>query len=163
MSPAMAASVARRVPCPTASSSPPSASRLPRSNAKSAAALHARPLSLTPTGERLFAHVRPFFEPLAALLAELQQPPTPHLRIGASEVVMSEYMPGVIAALRAREPALRFTLVAHPTPDLLRALEAGTLDLVVGALRPLAPGLAARRLLQLRWCCSPQGTAASAG
>src|SRR3954471_183880 len=69
------------------------------------------PFRLTPAGEKLFAHVQPFFENLDALAAALRDDGAePELRVGASEFVLRDHIPIVMQRLRARHPRARLSL-----------------------------------------------------
>ena len=68
------------------------------------------PFRLTPAGERLFAHVQPFFEGLDTVAAELRRSVRPELRIGGAELVLRDHLPAVMQRLRADFPKLRFSL-----------------------------------------------------
>ena len=60
------------------------------------------PFRLTPAGEKLFAHVAPFFANLGAVAAALREGAEAELRIGASELVLRDHIPTVMRRLRAR-------------------------------------------------------------
>jgi len=70
------------------------------------------PFRLTPSGEKLFAHVRPFFEGLAKVQAELVAAPEPELKIGGAELVLRDHLPVVLQRVKAQFPKLRFRLSA---------------------------------------------------
>lgn len=98
------------------------------------------PFRLTPAGERLFAHVRPFFANLPEVAAQLRPPPEPELRVGASELVLRDHIPSVIRRVRARHPGLRLSLRAGHQGQLEAWLREGEIELFIGpfAARPPA-------------------------
>src|SRR5882757_233908 len=51
------------------------------------------PFKLTPAGEQLFEFVHPFFDNIDAVAGRLRKQSTPLLRIGASELVLRDYLP----------------------------------------------------------------------
>lgn len=68
------------------------------------------PFKLTPAGAELYAFARPFFDHLESKAEQLRQNSAPSLRIGASELVLRDYLPAVIAQVREQEPRLRLGL-----------------------------------------------------
>jgi DNA-binding transcriptional LysR family regulator len=68
------------------------------------------PFRLTPAGERLFAHVQPFFEGLGTVAAELRGAAEPELRIGGAELVLRDHLPAVMPGLKKQFPNLKFRL-----------------------------------------------------
>src|SRR5436309_1108427 len=62
------------------------------------------PFRLTAPGLKLFDYVRPFFENLGQLAAELRAVAVPELRIGGSELVLRDHIPLVMQNLRSRHP-----------------------------------------------------------
>jgi DNA-binding transcriptional LysR family regulator len=58
------------------------------------------------------------------------------LRVGALPLLMLEIVPRALALLRATLPRLRVEFQEGAAADLLSALDAGTLDLVVGRMLP---------------------------
>lgn len=68
------------------------------------------PFRLTPAGERLFAHVQPFFEGLAGVAAEVKAASHPELRICGAELVLRDHLPAVMKRMKGRFPKLRFSL-----------------------------------------------------
>ncbi|MBE7539216.1 MAG: LysR family transcriptional regulator [Opitutaceae bacterium] len=69
-----------------------------------------QPFKLTREGEELYAFVQPFFENLIPMADRLRKQSAPSLRIGASELVLRDYLPAVMGQLRRHEPRLRLTL-----------------------------------------------------
>ncbi len=68
------------------------------------------PFRLTPAGERLYAHVQPFFEGLTAVTGEVKAAGHPELRICGAELVLRDHLPAVLKQMKTRFPKLRFSL-----------------------------------------------------
>src|SRR5258708_3567608 len=62
-----------------------------------------QPFKLTREGEELYEFVRPFFDNLFPMAEKLRKQSAPSLRIGASELVLRDYLPTVIEQLRDRK------------------------------------------------------------
>jgi DNA-binding transcriptional LysR family regulator len=97
------------------------------------------PFRLTRAGERLFAHVRPFFENLEAVGAELRDGDEPELRVGASELVLRDHIPIVMQRLRERHPRVRLSLRSGYSAHLEAWLRDGQVDLAIGPVEARAP------------------------
>ncbi len=110
-----------------------------------------KPFRLTPAGEKLFAHVQPFFENLGGVAAELRGDADPELRIGGAELVLRDHMPIVMQRVRAMHPRMRLNLQAGHQAQLAAWLLDGQIDLAVGPVDARAPA----RLRQLRLACVP--------
>lgn len=104
------------------------------------------PFRLTKAGERLYAHVQPFFENLGAVAADIRNAATPELRIGGSELVLREHIPAVMKRLKARFPGLRFSLRTGFSSQLETWLRDGELDVVFSVVDVKPPA----RLRQTR-------------
>lgn len=90
-----------------------------------------RPFKLTREGEKLAAHIEPFFRGLERIETELRGGAAPLLRIGATEIIQREHLPPLLARLREAHPGLRLA-VRDATPDILTELvRAGELDVAV--------------------------------
>src|SRR4051812_10052313 len=89
------------------------------------------PFRLTPVGERLFAHVQPFFENLDDLGRRLRQGISPQLRIAASEVVLRVHLPAILEAMRLQYPNVRLGLRSGFDTELEAWLRDGQVDLVI--------------------------------
>ncbi len=99
-----------------------------------------RPFKLTREGEKLAAHIAPFFQGLERIETELRGGAAPVLRVGATEMVQREHLPEVLAGLRAAHPGLRVA-VRDGTPDVLtEQVRGGDLDLAVFMTVDDAPG-----------------------
>lgn len=100
---------------------------------------HRRPFALTDSGEKLFAHIKPFFEGLASLEENLRGSADLHLRLGAAEFIQREHMPAALARLRERIPGLRLTMREAPADALIEAVRAKELDIVIGVIDDREP------------------------
>ena len=90
-----------------------------------------RPFKLSPEGEKLAAHIEPFFRGLDRIETELRGGAAPLLRVGATEIVQRDHLPVVLARLREKHPALRLA-VRDASPDALTDLvRCGELDAAV--------------------------------
>lgn len=97
------------------------------------------PFRLTPAGERLFAHARPFFENLGSLAAELRDHADPELRIGGSEIVLRDHMPTVMQRVREVHPRMKLSLHSGYQAQLETWLREGQIDLAIGPVDPRPP------------------------
>jgi DNA-binding transcriptional LysR family regulator len=108
------------------------------------------PFKLTPEGEELYEFIRPFFENLETMAGKLRQRSAPLLRIGASELVLRDYLPPVVERLRRHEPRLRLGLRSGFQAELERWLLDREIDLAVTPLDAPPPArLGCLRLLRL--------------
>jgi DNA-binding transcriptional LysR family regulator len=108
------------------------------------------PFKLTRAGEELFDFVRPFFENLDAMTVRLRKQSAPLLRIGASELVLRDYLPAVIGRLREHEPKLRLGLRSGFQAELEKWLLDREIDLAITPLDAKPPArLRCLRLLRL--------------
>lgn len=104
------------------------------------------PFRLTPAGERLFAHVQPFFEGLAGVKEQLREAAEPELRLGGADFALRHHIPTVMQRMKKRYPGLRFSLRSGFQSQLEDWVREGLIDVAVTAVdtRPAA------RLRQLR-------------
>lgn len=97
---------------------------------------------LTPEGELLFSHVAPAMEHLARgeeeLLLETRLR-TGSVSIGASEVALRCLLLPVLRQFRLEFPGVQVRVSNHSTPQAIRALEEGLVDLAV-VTTPAEPG-----------------------
>jgi len=109
-----------------------------------------QPFRLTREGEELYAFIRPFFENLPAMGAKLRQQSAPSLRIGASELVLRDYLPPVVGRLRQQEPRLRLTLRSGFQGEMEKWLLDREIDLAIVPLENKPPArVRCVRLLRL--------------
>jgi len=91
-----------------------------------------RPFKLTPAGEELFKFVEPFFGKIAEVRQKLQR--AARIRIGASPIVLRDYLPPVIETVRRQFPGLSMILRALNQPELISSLERDELDVVISLI-----------------------------
>lgn len=98
-----------------------------------------QPFKLTREGEELYEFIRPFFENLAFMAEKLRKQSAPSLRIGASELVLRDYLPPVVGELRRQEPRLRLTLRAGFQAEMEKWLLDREIDLAIVPLENKPP------------------------
>jgi DNA-binding transcriptional LysR family regulator len=107
-----------------------------------------RPFKLTPAGEELFKFVEPFFGRMAEVREKLQG--AAQLRIGASPIVLRDYLSPVIASIRRQFPRINMILRALNQPELIAGIEQDELDIVISLLPDnLSPVVHAEILMEL--------------
>jgi DNA-binding transcriptional LysR family regulator len=111
---------------------------------------HRRPFALTPAGERLYDFVRPFFDNLGNMADQLRGGMAQHIRIAASEIVMRDYLPGILQELGRRFPKLKVTLKEGYHPQTLAWFQNQQIDVTIGLLggKP-GPAITARPMFRL--------------
>lgn len=91
-------------------------------------------VTLTPEGEKLYAHVSVAFEHIDAAERELSLDKSLQqglVSIGASEVALHGLLLPVLKAFRSRYPGIRLKVSNHTTPQAISALKDGLIDLAV--------------------------------
>lgn len=113
-----------------------------------------RGVTLTPEGELLLRHVAPAVEHLEAAQRELtleQELRQGFVSIGASEAALRCLLLPVLKSFRQRYPGIRVRVSNHSTPQALRSLEEGLVDLaVVTTPLDLPAGMEQTPLRQIR-------------
>lgn len=113
-----------------------------------------RGVILTPEGELLLRHVTPAVEHLEAAQRELtleQELRQGFVSIGASEAALRCLLLPVLKSFRQRYPGIRVRVSNHSTPQALRSLEEGLVDLaVVTTPLDLPAGMEQTPLRQIR-------------
>jgi len=109
-----------------------------------------QPFKLTAAGQELLAFIRPFFDNLDAVGVRIRSRLAPQLRIGASEVVLRDYLPAVIQRVRQAHPEMRLGLRSGFQPELEAWLDDREIDVAVVPLRTRPPaGIRVLRLMRL--------------
>jgi DNA-binding transcriptional LysR family regulator len=109
-----------------------------------------RPFGLTPIGQELYAFIKPFFENLQAMGDKLRGGIAQCIRIGGSEIVLRDHLPGVLQRLQKGFPKLKATLREGYHPQLLHLLQNQEIDLAITLLGGKPPtGITALELFKL--------------
>ncbi|MEJ0091842.1 MAG: LysR family transcriptional regulator [Limisphaerales bacterium] len=109
-----------------------------------------RPFALTAEGEKLFQFIQPFFANLEKMAAEIQGGRARHIRIGASTIVLREYVPDLFQDVRKRFPGLKLSLREGFPAHLENLLQADEIDLAITLIeKKYAPGIHSLALLKL--------------
>lgn len=74
-------------------------------------------------------------------LAELRGLQRGHLRLGVNEVVATDLLPGILNDLHRNHPNLQFTIVVENTPEMVRRMQDGDIDVMLGYSIPPSPDL----------------------
>ncbi len=93
-----------------------------------------RGVTLTPEGERLYAHVQIMQEQLQAAEYELASRRSLHsgqIAIGASETALHGLLLPVLRDFKRRYPGVRLQITNHSTPQAIAALRSGLVELAV--------------------------------
>ncbi|MEO6875028.1 MAG: LysR family transcriptional regulator [Opitutaceae bacterium] len=109
------------------------------------------PFRLTPAGDKLYAHVQPFFENLGEIASALGGEAEPTLRLGGAELVLRDHMPQVMQRVRALHPRMKLSLHSGHQAQLAAMLHERQIDLAIGPVEAKPPA----RLRQLRLTCIP--------
>ncbi|NDW05000.1 LysR family transcriptional regulator [Jiella pacifica] len=62
-----------------------------------------------------------------------------HLRVGVNEVVASDLLPGILHNMHRNFPALEYTIIVENTPEILKRLHDGDVDIGLGYNFAAAP------------------------
>jgi DNA-binding transcriptional LysR family regulator len=109
-----------------------------------------RPFALTAEGEKLFQFIQPFFANLDQTATEIQGGQARHIRIGASTIVLREYLPELFQAVRKKFPGLKMSLREGFPAQLEAMLSADEIDLAITLIKKTpAPGIHSLALLEL--------------
>ena len=108
-----------------------------------------RPFQLTAEGEQLYEFIRPFFDNLDTVADRLRGGEG-QIRIGASEVVLRDHLPGALRALEQRYKRLKVKLREGYQPELEGWIARNELDVAITILGDrLPPGTTGLRLFDL--------------
>ncbi len=110
-----------------------------------------QPFRLTAEGEELLAFAKPFFENVDAVGARLGRRTGVQIRIGGSEWVLRNYLPGIIRRVKRIHPGLRMSMCTGFQPQMEALLRDDKLDLAVSTalLARSAPGLRRMPLVRI--------------
>jgi DNA-binding transcriptional LysR family regulator len=114
---------------------------------------HRRPFRLTPAGQELYEFIEPFFSGLGDMGRRLRGGEEAHLAIGAQEMILREYLPPILRAVRARVPRFSFTLHSLSMDEIERRLLAQQLDVgLIPLAGRVAEGLQHKVIIELSPC-----------
>ncbi len=109
-----------------------------------------RPFELTESGRELYTSIEGFFGGLNELEDRIRGGVSDRLRVGASQTVLRDHLPGILRDLRGRFPKLKLALRSGYQLELESLLTSGDIDLAVTVIdRTVAPGLKSETLIQL--------------
>jgi DNA-binding transcriptional LysR family regulator len=107
-----------------------------------------RPFKLTSAGEELFKFVEPFFGKFTEVREKLQG--AAHIRIGASPIILRDYLSPVIASVQRQFPRMSLILRAANQPELIAGLERDELDILISLVPDnLGPAIVAVDIMDL--------------
>jgi DNA-binding transcriptional LysR family regulator len=95
---------------------------------------HRRPFALTPEGEKLYEFIQPFFSNLDKVASELQGGQVRHMRIGASTLILRDYLPGLLQDVRKKIPGLKVSLREGNPGHLEHLLQQDEIDLAITSI-----------------------------
>jgi DNA-binding transcriptional LysR family regulator len=111
---------------------------------------HRRPFALTPEGEKLYEFIQPFFSNLDKVASELQGGQVRHMRIGASTLILRDYLPGLLQDVRKKIPGLKVSLREGNPGHLEHLLQGDEIDLAITSIEgKTASGIHSIVLLEL--------------
>ena len=93
----------------------------------------------TPAGQEVFERIRPCFEWMDSVRRRGASATTPApIRIAASDLILSKYLPALLREARRRRPGLRFAPIAPAEPDMRARLQRCEVHVIIGS-RDLVP------------------------
>jgi len=98
-----------------------------------------RPFQLSGPGRELFAFIEPFFAGTDEIAARIKGESAARIRIGASQVILRDYLPKALGAVRKKVPNLRVILREGYPHELLQAVDDDELDVAITCLDPRPP------------------------
>lgn len=113
-------------------------------------------VSITTAGEALKVYAKRILMANDAALSQIRDPEAEgRVRIGAPDDYATLVLPGILSKIGKEHPRLQIEVVCENTPDLLRALQRGDLDI---AITVHAPGSVAGQIIcyePLHWVAAP--------
>ncbi len=111
---------------------------------------HRRPFALTAEGEKIFQFIQPFFANLDKIAAQIQGGQARHIRLGASTIVLRDYVPDLFQDVRKKFPGLKLSLREGFPAHLEDLLQADEIDLAITLVeKQYASGIHSLALLKL--------------
>ena len=101
-------------------------------------------LELTEAGEILLYRCASVLNELSIAtdeIGQLQGLQRGHLRLGVNEVLASDLLPGILRDMNRNHPNLMFTIFVENTPEILRRMHEGDIEIALGHNFPSSPDL----------------------
>jgi len=98
-----------------------------------------RPFELTKAGRELYAFADPFFSGTEEIAARIRGEAEVRIRIGASQTILRDYLPKVLARVRMKVPSLRVVLREGYPHELLQAVDENEIDVAITAMETRPP------------------------
>lgn len=98
-----------------------------------------RPFQLTRPGQNLFAFIEPFFSGTHEIAARIKGESDSRIRIGASHVILRDYLPPALSAVRKHISPLQIVLREGFPYELLQAVDDDEIDLAITSIDPRPP------------------------
>jgi DNA-binding transcriptional LysR family regulator len=109
-----------------------------------------RPFSLTSAGHELYGFIQPFFDNLGTVADKLRGGMIKPMIIGASDIILRDYLPRPLACVRQKHPQLKINLRVGHHPELEAWVQEGIIDVAVTVLDPKPPpGLHSIAMLEI--------------
>ncbi|WP_282605818.1 LysR substrate-binding domain-containing protein [Pelagibius sp. Alg239-R121] len=113
-------------------------------------------VSITPTGEALQVYANRILLANDAALSQIRRPEAKgRVRIGAPDDYATLVLPRILSTIEAEHPQLHIQVVCENTPDLLRMLDSGDLDIAIAVHTPNAVSGQVMCYEPLHWVASP--------
>ncbi|MEO0944501.1 MAG: LysR family transcriptional regulator [Pseudomonadota bacterium] len=113
-------------------------------------------VSITPTGEALKVYAKRILIANDAALSQIKHPEAEgRVRIGAPDDYATLVLPRILSIIGSEHPRLQIEVVCENTPDLLRALDSGDLDLAIAVHTPEAVSGQIICYEPLHWVAAP--------
>jgi len=110
-----------------------------------------RPFQLTTPGKNLFAFIEPFFSGTGEIAARIRDETETRVRVGASQVILRDYLPRALSAVRKKMQHLRIVLREGYPHELLQAIDDDEIDVAITCIDSRMPvGLRKIILAKLR-------------
>lgn len=98
-----------------------------------------RPFELTGAGQELYAFIDGFFSGTDAVAAKIRGDSENVLRIGSSQIVLRDLLPGVLRTVLSKMPGLRVILRDGQPNELLDAVEEDSIDMAISSIDARPP------------------------
>src|SRR6185503_15138531 len=98
-----------------------------------------RPFQLTQPGKNLFAFIQPFFSGTDEVAARIRGESEARIRIGASQMILRDYLPKALSVVRKKVQRLRIVLREGYPHELLQAVDDDEIDVAITCVNSRTP------------------------